>query len=85
MGFFRATRAPFLFAWVGTALIILLIILLQVSPQPWRGIVDTGVVVGLSWGLISFLIFAWRAFSTGQYPLSPEVPGISKLQQQSSV
>lgn len=75
MGFFRATRAPFLFAWVGTALIILLIVLLQISPQPWRGIVDSGVVAGLSWGLASFLVSVWQTFRSGEYPLSPEVPG----------
>jgi hypothetical protein len=74
MGFFRATRGPLLFAWVGTALIVVLIILLQMSPQPWRGIVDAGVVVGLSWGLTSLLISTWRVFTTGVYALSPEVP-----------
>jgi hypothetical protein len=74
MGYFRATRGPFLFAWVGTVLIVMLIILLQMSPQPWRGIVDAGVVVGLSWGLISLLISTWQVFSTGIYALSPEVP-----------
>lgn len=75
MGFFRATRAPLLFAWVGTGLIILLIIGLQLSPQPWRGIVDAGVVVGLSWGLISFLVCVWQIFAGGSQPVSPEVPG----------
>jgi hypothetical protein len=74
MGFFRATRGPLMFAWVGTGLIVLFIIALQVSPQPWRGIVDTGVVVGLSWGLMSFLVSVWRVFSTGVYALSPAVP-----------
>lgn len=74
MGYFRASRGSLLFAWVGTVLIVLLIILLQISPQPWRGIIDAGVVVGLSWGLISLLLSAWQVFSTGIYGLSPEVP-----------
>ena len=74
MGFFRATRRPFLFAWVGTALIVLLVIALQMSPQPWRGIVDAGVVVGLSWGLASFLIELLRVFKADRYIVSPEVP-----------
>lgn len=74
MGFFRATRAPFLFAWVGTALIVLLIIALQISPQPWRGIVDCGVVVGLSWGLASFLIALLRVFQTGEPTVTAAVP-----------
>ena len=74
IGFFRATRAPLLFAWVGTGLIVLFIIALQVSPQPWRGLFDVGVVVGLSWGLVSFLISVWRVFSSGEPAASAEVP-----------
>jgi len=75
MGFFRANRKPLLVAWVGTAIIVMLVVALQLTPQPWRGIVDAGVVVGLSWGLTSFLIYSWHAFSKGEYPVSPEVPG----------
>lgn len=74
MGFFRATRGPLLVAWVGTTLIVLLVVALHWAPQPWRGIVDAGVVVGLSWGLASFWVSIWRTFSSGQYPVSPEVP-----------
>ena len=74
MGFFRATRRPLLVAWVGTSLIVLLVIVLHSAPQPWRGMVDAGVVVGLSWGLLSFLATTARVFATGTYPLSPEVP-----------
>ena len=75
MGFFRATRGPLLFAWVGTLLIVLFVLVLQTTPQPWRGIVDWGVVAGLSWGLVSFLLSVFRVFRTGEYPLAPEVPG----------
>jgi hypothetical protein len=73
MGFFRATRRPLLVAWVGTSLIILLVLALHWSPQPWRGIVDAGVVVGLSWGLISYLVELLRVFRAGEYLHSPEV------------
>ena len=38
--------------------IIILIILVRQLDQPWRGIVDAGVVVGLTWGLVSLLIFS---------------------------
>jgi uncharacterized membrane protein YkgB len=74
MGFFRATRRPLLVAWLGTCAIVLLVLALHSVPQPWRGMVDTGVVAGLSWGLVSFLLATGRVFSTGVYPLSPEVP-----------
>lgn len=75
MGFFRATRRPFLIAWIGTALVVSMLLALRGVAQPWRGIVDAGVVVGLSWGLISFLWNVRQAFSSGSYPVSPEVPG----------
>ena len=74
MGFFRATRGPLMFAWIGTALIVLLIIALQATPQPWRGIIDVGVVVGLSWGLVSFLVCVFRVFRDGANGVSAEVP-----------
>jgi len=37
--------------------------------------VDAGVVVGLSWGLVSFLWNVRLAFRDKTYPTSPEVPG----------
>lgn len=74
MGFFRATRKPLLFAWVGTALIVMLIVILQVSPQPWRGIVDAGVVVGLSWGLTSYWVAVWQVLTGSRTDFSHEVP-----------
>lgn len=78
MGFFRATRRPFLVAWVGTTLIVAMLLAMRTMPQPWRGIVDAGVVVGLSWGLISFLWNVRLAFGSGSYPLPPEVPETSR-------
>jgi hypothetical protein len=57
-----------------TVFIILLILLVRVLDQPWRGIVDIGVVVGLTWGLISLLIFSVQAFSSEAFDYSPEVP-----------
>jgi hypothetical protein len=78
MGFFRAERRPFLIAWVGTMVIVMLVFALHVTPQPWRGIVDCGVVVGLSWGLISFLLSVWRVFSSGRYDVLPAVPEAGK-------
>jgi hypothetical protein len=42
--------------------------------QPWRGIVDLGVVIGLIWGLISLSLFSIQALTDDDYPHSPEVP-----------
>ena len=75
MGYFRGTRRPLLVAWVGTVLIVSMLLGLRAVPQPWRAIVDAGVVVGLSWGLVSFLWNVRLAFRDKAYPASPEVPG----------
>ncbi|EPJ47413.1 MAG: hypothetical protein OFPII_13000 [Osedax symbiont Rs1] len=31
--------------------------------MPWRGILDVGVVVGLSWGLLSVTFYSIKAFA----------------------
>lgn len=74
VGFFRATPRVLQLTWTGAALIVLLILVVHGLPQPWRGIVDLGVVVGLSWGLVSFLVMGWSALRSGRYPADPEVP-----------
>ncbi|MDO3378877.1 hypothetical protein [Geoalkalibacter halelectricus] len=74
MGFIHATRRRKLTALILTSAIILLIALVRLLPQPWRGIIDLGVVVGLGWGVISLLVFAARALSGAPPAADPEVP-----------
>lgn len=77
MGYFHATRKTKIIAWVFPFAIAALVLLVRLMPQPWRGIVDAGVVVGLTWGIVSFLIFVLRAFLRGEPDASPEVPAAS--------
>lgn len=42
-------------------------------PQPWRGIIDAGVVVGLLWGVSSLLVFVFKALKEDVDPASPEL------------
>ena len=74
MGYFHTTRKRLLVTYVLTAVIILLIIIVHQLPQPWRGILDIGVVVGLCWGLVSILTFSWQALRRADFPYSPELP-----------
>ena len=55
-------------------MIVLFILVLPYLAQPWRGIVDAGVVVGLLWGLITIVAFAFQAFTSDDFSYSPEVP-----------
>jgi hypothetical protein len=61
VGYFAAPARTITRVWLGTATIVLLVLLINRLAQPWRGIIDAGVVVGLLWGLWSFWWFLWRA------------------------
>ncbi|MBT8044424.1 MAG: hypothetical protein KJO79_05680 [Verrucomicrobiae bacterium] len=75
MGFFHANRKTRTIAYYLTLGIIMLVLIVTfLCPQPWRGIIDFGVVLGLTWGLISFWIFTYQALTKTDYPHSPETP-----------
>ncbi|MGF1448267.1 MAG: hypothetical protein ACFB20_02490 [Opitutales bacterium] len=73
MGFFHATKKRRIVAFCLTGGILVLVLLVRLLPQPWRGLVDVGVVVGLGWGLAAMLVFAVQAL-TGPFDVSPETP-----------
>ena len=75
MGYFHTSRRRMVSVYVLTVFILALIIAVRWLAQPWRGIVDAGVVVGLSWGLFSIGVFTLRALTDPSYPYGPEVPG----------
>jgi hypothetical protein len=74
MGYFHAPKRRRVTSISVTLGIIILIILVRLLPQPWRGIVDAGVVVGLAWGLLSLVVFSFQAFTSKRFNYSPEVP-----------
>jgi hypothetical protein len=73
-GYFHTSKRRKIVVYSLTAGIMILVLLIRLLDQPWRGIVDAGVVVGLSWGLISLLIFGVLAFTSKSFDHSPEVP-----------
>jgi hypothetical protein len=73
-GYFKATRRVLIFAWVGTLVIIILALWVHQLGQPWRGIIDAGVVVGLTWGAASLMVMFQKAVAAGRFLCSPEVP-----------
>ncbi len=75
MGFFHATRKRKIVSYSLTGMIILLIIGVHHLTQPAHGIVDAGVLFGMSWGTVSVWIFAVKAFFGKEaYTVSPETP-----------
>jgi hypothetical protein len=74
IGFFHATRKRKIVAYSLTLMILVLIFSVRQLPQPWRGIVDAGVLLGLGWGLVSIWIFSAQAFFGKRFEVSPETP-----------
>jgi hypothetical protein len=74
MGYFHATRRRKITSISLTLGIIALVVLVRLLPQPWRGIIDAGVVTGLIWGVLSLIFFVFQAFTSDTFRHSPEVP-----------
>ena len=74
MGYFHTTRRRLIATYVLTVAIIGLIVVFQHLSQPWRGVLDAGVVVGLTWGMVSIVAFGFRAFVVRTFDCLPELP-----------
>jgi hypothetical protein len=61
MGLVYATRTRLLVSILVTSGIVALVLLVSHAPQPWRGIIDVGVVTGLVIGIGS-LLYHWLRF-----------------------
>ena len=73
MGYFNAPPRRLVIVWALTAAIVVAIVVIHALAQPLRAALDIGVVLGLTWGLASFLISLKRAFAAPGYPTSPQV------------
>jgi hypothetical protein len=73
MGFFHANRRTKTVAYALSLGILTLVLLVRLLAQPWRGIIDMGVVVGLTWGTVSLVFSIVAALTRNTYAVSPEV------------
>jgi hypothetical protein len=65
MALIAATPRRLVGSWALVTMIVGFVLLIRVLPDPWRGIVDAGVVVGLSWGALSIAVIALAALRRG--------------------
>lgn len=73
LGFLHATRRRQITVVVLLVLITLIVVLFRQIPQPWRGVLDFGVVVGLSWGILATIIYYVKFWIAGNSEFDPEV------------
>ena len=65
MGYIHSTKKRKLISLLLTSAIIILVLLVSRLPQPWRGIVDVGVVLGLFLGVSSIVYFWTQSIKEG--------------------
>ena len=81
MGFIHATRKRMILSISLTLMIIFFIVVVRMLPQPWRGIVDAGVVAGLLFGMTSIFYFLIQSFVRPELlTISPDVPGVTSIE-----
>lgn len=73
MGFFNAPKRRIITSTLLSTMIIIFVLLFKHIPQPWRGIFDAAVVLGLIWGLTATAVFCYQAFMTSKPVADPEV------------
>jgi hypothetical protein len=74
MSLFHASRRGLLVARLLVVMIVLLVIAIRWLDQPWRGIVDAGVVAGLGIGLVSLGYWLVRSLCGHPPGMSPDLP-----------
>lgn len=74
MGLIHATRRRMIANWMLLLGIVALVVAVRGLPQPWRGIVDAGVVVGLSWGAASLVWLMIMALRGHEPQVDPDLP-----------
>jgi hypothetical protein len=74
MGFFHANRRTLALAWGTTTMVVFFILTFRHVSQPWRGIVDGGVVAALGYGVIALLASFATSLATGKASASAELP-----------
>jgi len=79
VGYFGATVRLQRTVWLGTGLIVLAVLAFNRLDQPWRGILDAGVMVGLMWGTTSLLWASWATFRGRSALVPSEVPAAAGL------
>lgn len=82
MGYIYATRRRQLFSIGLTLAVMGFVLIARQLPQPWRGILDAGVVTGLSLGILSILYFLVNSLREPNFiSVSPEVPDAAFTQR----
>mmetsp|Transcript_111522 Transcript_111522/g.310556 ORF Transcript_111522/g.310556 Transcript_111522/m.310556 type:complete len:397 (-) Transcript_111522:143-1333(-) len=75
IGYFHGTRKRVIASWSVTSVIFLTVISVKQLANPYRAIIDAGVIVGLAWGVVSILVIFLQSLRAGKPPtFDPALP-----------
>lgn len=74
MSLFHSTRRQMTVSWIFVLAIVFIVWVVRSLPQPWRGIIDGGVVLGLVWGLAVLLALFVRYLAGHEVPPPGDLP-----------
>jgi hypothetical protein len=78
MGYFAINKREMIITYALTIMIMGFIVGFKYMPQPWRGIADMGVVVGLVYGIVTMFYCIWKRFTDTQFRPDPCVPNFTE-------
>lgn len=73
MAYFHAPKKRVIATFALTIMIIVFIFAFRLIPQPWKGLLDFGVVLGLAWGIVSTTYYCFKAFTDDGFSWDNEV------------
>ena len=73
MSLFYTTKRQLLVSWIFLLVLVAVITAVRLLPQPWRGIIDGGVVIGLGLGALSIVHFHIQGLR-GKPPTTVDIP-----------
>ena len=73
IGLYGTTRRRLIASWGMTGGIVSLILIVRTLAQPWRGLVDLGVVAALGYGFVSTAFWLAHGLAGRPMPLAPEL------------
>lgn len=71
LGYFHIVRRKQISIIAITIAMTSFIFVIRLLGQPWKGLIDTGVVAGLAWGFLTILAYGYRALTSDAFTHSP--------------
>jgi len=75
IGYIHGSRKRVIASWTVTTAVFLVVVGVKRLANPYRAIIDAGVIVGLAWGVVSVLAIFLRSIAKGRPPrFDPDLP-----------